>query len=221
MSEQCKYKRYIWELPVRWCHWLIATSIVTLSVTGLFIGHPFSIGSSASDYAMGWIRFTHFVAGYLFATSLLSRIIWSLVGNEFSSWQAFFPMLTAKGRKNTIKMLRYYLLIDKEVPETIGHNPLAATAYTLLFCLYILLILSGFAIYALHAPGGIMHKTLGFMYHFFSNQEIRLIHHLSMWCVWGFVVNHFYSVWLMDIKEQGSEVSSMFSGYRFTVDKED
>jgi len=39
--------------------------------------------------------------------------------------------------------------------------------------------------------------------------------------VWGFVINHFYSVWLMDIKEQGSEVSSMFSGFRFTVKKED
>jgi Ni/Fe-hydrogenase 1 B-type cytochrome subunit len=221
MSEQCKFKRYVWELPVRWCHWLIATSIVTLSVTGLFIGHPFSIGDSASAYVMGWVRFVHFVAGYLFATSLLSRIIWSLVGNEYSSWQAFFPMATAKGRKNTIKMLRYYLLIDKEVPPTIGHNPLAATAYTLLFCLYILLILTGFALYAMHSPTGIMHKALGFMYLLFDNQNLRLFHHLCMWFVWGFVINHFYSVWLMDIKEQGSEVSSMFSGFRFTVKKED
>jgi len=221
MSESCKYKRYVWELPVRWCHWLIATSIVILSVTGIFIGNPFSIGDSTSAYAMGWIRFVHFVAGYLFTTSLLSRIVWSFVGNEYSSWQAFFPMFTAKGRQKTIKMLRYYLLIDKEVPETIGHNPLAATAYTLVFCVYILLIMSGFALYALHAPSGMMHKVLGFMYLMFDNQTLRLFHHLGMWCIWAFVMNHFYSAWLMDIKEHGSEISSMFSGYKFTVDKED
>jgi Ni/Fe-hydrogenase 1 B-type cytochrome subunit len=29
-----------------------------------------------------------------------------------------------------------------------------------------------------------------------------------------------YSAWLMDIKEHGSEISSMFSGYKFTVKKD-
>jgi len=221
MSEQCKYKRYVWELPVRWCHWLIATSITVLSITGVFIGNPVSIGGSALDYGMGWIRFVHFVFGYIFAISLLSRVLWSLVGNEYSSWKAFFPMATAKGRHKTYRMLRFYTFIDKEAPEVIGHNPLAATAYTMVFCLYILLILSGFAMYAFYNPGGLMHKSLSFMYVLFDNQSMRLFHHMGMWFIWAFVVNHFYSAWLMDIKEHGSEISSMFSGYRFTVSKEE
>ena len=37
---------------------------------------------------------------------------------------------------------------------------------------------------------------------------------------YSFIVNHIYSAWLMDIKEHGSEISSMFSGYKFTVHKE-
>ena len=61
MSEACKYKRYIWELPVRWSHWVNVTSIVILAVTGFFIGTPVSFGSSASDFTMGWIRFVHFL----------------------------------------------------------------------------------------------------------------------------------------------------------------
>ena len=32
---------YVWQIPVRITHWLIALSIVVLSVTGLYIGHPF------------------------------------------------------------------------------------------------------------------------------------------------------------------------------------
>ena len=220
MPHQPKFKRYIWQLPVRWCHWTSALSIVVLAVTGFLIGTPFSLGSSPASFAMGWIRFIHFVAAYAFTISLLSRVTWSIMGNEYSGWQAFFPFFTAKGRDKMVKMLRYYLFIDREVPETIGHNPLATTAYLALFCLYVVMILTGFALYAEHAPGGAMYKMLTPMYSF-SNQGLRLTHHLSMWFIFGFVINHIYSAWLMDIKEHGGEISSMFSGYKFTVKKEE
>ena len=57
MPNQAKFKRYIWELPVRWNHWTNVLCIVVLSVTGFFIGTPVSFGQSASDFTMGWIRF--------------------------------------------------------------------------------------------------------------------------------------------------------------------
>ena len=219
MPHQPKFKRYIWELPVRWCHWVNVASIVTLAVTGFFIGTPFSFGSSTSDFTMGWIRFVHFTAAYAFAVSLASRVLWSLVGNKYAGWKEFFPFATDKGREKMIKMLRYYMFIDREVPESIGHNAVATSAYLALFFLYILMITTGFALYAEHAPNGMMHKSLGFMYSLFSNQGMRLAHHFSMWFIFGFIINHVYSAWLMDIKEHGSEISSMFSGYKFTVKK--
>ena len=221
MPNQPKFKRYIWELPVRWCHWVNVLCIVTLSVTGFFIGTPFSFGSSTSDFTLGWIRFIHFTAAYLFAVSVISRVIWSFIGNEYSGWRAFFPLMTDRGREKMVKMMRYYMFLDKKVPETIGHNPMATAAYVLLFCLYSIMILTGFALYAQHAPQGAMHKALSFMYTMFSDQGMRLTHHISMWFIFGFVINHVYSAWLMDIKEHGSEISSMFSGYKFTVKKED
>jgi len=220
MSESCKFKCYIWELPVRWCHWLNVVSIVILAVTGFLIGRPYSLGSSASEFAMGWIRFAHFTAAYVFTVSVASRILWSLIGNRYANWKEFLPFLTSNGRQKMIRMLRYYMLMDKEVPETVGHNPMATTAYLVLFFIYLLMILTGFSLYAEHAPGGLMHKSLGFMYALFSNQGMRLAHHFSMYLIFGFMVNHIYSAWLMDIKEHGSEISSMFSGFKFTVHKE-
>ena len=220
MSESCKFKCYIWELPVRWCHWLNVVSIVILAVTGFLIGRPYSLGISTSDFAMGWIRFVHFTAAYLFTVSVASRILWSLIGNRYANWKEFLPFLTSNGRQKMVRMLRYYMLMDKEVPETVGHNPMATTAYLVLFFIYLLMILTGFSLYAEHAPGGLMHKSLGFMYALFSNQGMRLAHHFSMYLIFGFMVNHIYSAWLMDIKEHGSEISSMFSGFKFTVHKE-
>lgn len=219
MSESCKFKRYIWELPVRWCHWINVVSIITLAVTGFFIGTPFSFGSSTSDFTMGWIRFIHFTFAYLFTISVISRFIWAFMGNKYSGWREFFPLATAEGREKSVKMFRYYLFMDSQVPETIGHNPLATSAYIVLFAIYILMILTGFSMYAEHAPGTPIHRMLSPMYALFSIQGMRLAHHLSIWVIFGFVINHIYSAWLMDIKERGSEISSMFSGYKFTIKK--
>jgi Ni/Fe-hydrogenase 1 B-type cytochrome subunit len=221
MNGHYKFKHYIWELPVRACHWVNVASIAVLSVTGFFIGTPFSFGSSASDYVMGWFRFVHFTAAYVFTVSLLSRILWSFIGNRYARWREFFPFLTAKGREKMAKMLRYYMLIDRKVPETFGHNPMATTAYLVVFLLYLVMILTGFSLYAEHDPQGLMHRSLGFMYALFSSQGMRLAHHLAMWCILGFVVNHVYSAMLMDIKEHAGEISSIFSGYKYTLRKED
>ena len=220
MPNQAKYKRYIWELPVRLNHWTNVFCIVVLSVTGFFIGTPFSIGQSASDFSMGWIRFIHFTAAYLFTVSVMSRVIWAFIGNKYSGWREFFPLATAEGREKSVKMLRYYLFMDKEVPETIGHNPLATSAYVALFAIYYVMILTGFAMYAEHSPGSPMHSVLAPVYALFSNQGMRLTHHASMWLIFGFIINHIYSAVLFDIKEHGGEISSMFSGYKFTVRKE-
>ena len=221
MSDSCKFKRYIWELPVRVCHWSNVVAIVVLSVTGFLIGKPYSFGSSASDFTMGWLRFIHFTAAYLFTVSVISRTIWAFIGNKYAGWREFFPLATDKGRQKAIRMLRYYLLIDKQVPETIGHNPLATSAYVVLYGIYSIMILTGFAMYAEHAPFSPMHRALGFMYQLFSSQGMRFVHHCSMWLILGFVVNHVYSAWLMDIKEHGGEISSMFSGYKFTVHRDE
>ena len=80
-----------------------------------------------------------------------------------------------------------------------------------------MMLLTLFAMYATHAPGGVMHTSLGFMYSLFSLQGMRLAHHFGLWLIFGFLINHIYSAWLMDIKERGGEISSMFSGYMFTV----
>ncbi len=219
MPKTPKYKHYIWELPVRCSHWINVLSITILAITGFFIGSPYNFGGSASDFSMGWIRFVHFTAAYAFAVSVASRVIWSLMGNKYASWREFFPFLTSTGRKKMVKMLRYYMFLEKKVPETYGHNPMATTAYIVLFGLYVMMILTGFALYAQHSPGGVMYKSLGFMYALFSSQGMRLVHHLGMWFIAGFIINHIYSAILMDIKEHDGEISSIFSGFKYRINK--
>ena len=60
-----------------------------------------------------------------------------------------------------------------------------------------------------HRPGGVMHVLLTPVYALFSNQGLRLTHHLVIWLLIGFVINHVYSIWLMDIKDSVSESLSI------------
>ena len=68
----------VWDLVVRWTHWLIALSILVLSVTGLEIGHPvLSVpGRAGEHFVMGTVRVVHFYAAIVFTLAVLSRIAW-------------------------------------------------------------------------------------------------------------------------------------------------
>lgn len=207
--------RYVWEWPVRITHWINALSIVVLSVTGIYIGAPFLVASEAGTaYTMGWMRFIHYVFAYLFAISVVVRLIWFFVGNRHASWRAFVPWTSRDGWRDLTDTFKYYTFLERKVPEAVGHNALAAVAYTGVFALFLLQIATGFALYGQFAPGGVIDSVFGSLL-LFGPQTLRLVHHVVMWLLIGFAIHHVYSSWLMDIKEKNGTLSSIFSGYKF------
>lgn len=212
--------RYVWEWPVRITHWVNVFSIIVLSVTGFLIGDPIITASSSSQYIMGNIRFIHFLFGYVLMISVLARIYWMFAGNHHASWKAFLPWLTPSGRKNFVKMLRYYTFTGKQITYEVGHNPVAATAYLGIFAIFIAQIVTGFALYGQFEPGSFWYVAFGWVTTLVHNQDLRLIHHAVMWLLVGFIINHIYSGWLMDVKERNGTMSGIFSGYRF-IEPED
>ena len=214
------YEKYVWEVPVRATHWVNFLCVITLAATGIFIGTAKTVAVSPSQFVMGWVRFIHFVAAYVFAISVISRIYWSFVGNKYASWREFLPFLTPEGRQHMLDTFRYYSFISKKAPHVVGHNALAGCAYTVVFALYLVMMFTGFALYSEHAPQSFMHKSLGWLFALFTNQGMRLTHHLTMWFLLAFVIHHVYSAWLMDVKEKGGVMSSIFSGYKAVRNKE-
>ena len=75
---------YVYETPVRIWHWVNALAVTLLAVTGYLIANPLpSLSGEASDhFLMGYIRFVHFAAAYVFAIAFIGRLYWALVGNE-------------------------------------------------------------------------------------------------------------------------------------------
>ncbi len=206
---------YVWELPVRITHWVNVISIGILTVTGIYIANPFmgTTGPAVNQYLMGSIRFTHFVTAFVFTMSVLVRIYWAFVGNKYASWRQLLPTKYAR-RAGIRRMLGFYLFIKRKAPAVVGHNPLAGSAYTVLFLLYLTQIITGFALYALPFHGGIWPGMFGWVTYLFGVGPTRLLHDTIMWLILAFVVHHVYTAILIDIEEQSGLMSSIFSGFK-------
>jgi hypothetical protein len=85
---------YVWQLPVRITHWLIAGSILVLSVTGFYIGTPFIIvsGPAGQHFVMGTIKVIHYYAAIVFTLAVGVRLLWMFMGNKYSRWDKFLPV---------------------------------------------------------------------------------------------------------------------------------
>ena len=89
---------YVYEAPVRIWHWINAFAIIALCVTGYLIGSPLpsvSSGEAIDHYVMGYIRFVHFAAGYIFVIGFVFRAYWAIVGNSHSK-EIFLPRIFSK-----------------------------------------------------------------------------------------------------------------------------
>jgi Ni/Fe-hydrogenase 1 B-type cytochrome subunit len=207
-------KIYVWEAPVRATHWISVLSLVTLALSGVYIGNPFIVATSPDQYLMGWTRFIHFVAAYVFIVNLAVRIYWSFAGNKYATWRALFPFTPERVIK-LFQQMSFYALISRTPPEDIGHTPLGGIVYFIILALCGISAVTGFAMFSLYNPGGTMHALFGWVFSIAAISTVRLIHHLIMWFLIYFVIVHIYVVLFLDSVEKNGLLSSIFDGYKF------
>ena len=211
---------YVYEAPIRLWHWIQFFAVATLSVTGYFIGHPLPSqpGEAYNHFLMGYIRFAHFTAAYIFIIGFLFRIYWAFVGNAHAREIFLPPIFRNAYWKGVWHEIKWYLFLTREPKKYSGHNPLAILAMHLMFVWgSIFIMLTGLALYGEGTLPG------SWQYDFFSSwitpifgqpQAVRTAHHLTMWFLIVFIMIHIYVAIREDIMSRQSIVSSMISGWR-------
>ena len=209
---------YLWERPLRVMHWLAALCIVVLAVTGLFIGRPYFVpsGDPLSAYLMGWMRFVHFLAAAVLVMTAIVRIYWLFMGNRFERLPALFP-LRKRDLRNLVLVVKSYLMIHPErAPHYLGHNPLQQVAYTGMYVVATLSVITGFAMYGQSDPGGFFYVTFNWVNTLLGGQTIvRFLHHVLTWAFLVFIPIHVYLALRADAVERSGTISSIISGGRF------
>jgi Ni/Fe-hydrogenase 1 B-type cytochrome subunit len=208
---------YVWEIPVRVTHWITVGSVLVLSITGGYIADPFLVPSGGS--LMTTVRFIHMVAAFVFLASGIVRAYWLFAGNRFARWTAFVPV-TGPQRREMAHQVGWYMFLRREVPRVLGHNSLAAGTYFVVFFLFLLQTLTGFALAGAHGtqPWATLFGWVPSV--LFGIQGVRLIHHLIMWATIAFMIHHIYSALLVDHFERNGLMSSIFSGFKFVTRRE-
>ena len=208
---------YVWEWPVRVCHWVIAISLVVLAATGMYMGHPFIVFGEVfrQQFLTGTIRYIHFLFAIFFSCAVVARIGWMFTGNRFARWDKFIPVKASR-RTGIVNAVRFYLFRLRKPPGYVGHNPLAGATYVFVFLLYLVMITSGFSLYADMAHVRLIHWAFSLFRPLYGSlQTARFIHHVVMYLLLGFAVHHVYSAVLMSQVEANATMESIFSGFKF------
>lgn len=210
---------YVYEAPVRAWHWINALSVTVLAVTGYFIGSPLPSmsGEASAHYVMGYIRFAHFAAAYLFAIGMAGRIYWAFAGNHHARELFTVPIFQRSYWLDILAMLKWYAFLTERPNSFIGHNPLARFAMFFVFVLgSAFMITTGFALYGEGLQRGSWADQLfGWVIPLMGqSQDVHTWHHVGMWVLICFIILHVYAAIREDIMGRTSVVSTMISGYR-------
>jgi len=186
---------FVWQLPVRFFHWINALCIVALGMTGFLIGRPLVFASSGEPWAGYWfgtVRFIHFSVAYLLIFNFLFRIYWGFVGNKYATWRNFIP-LRASQWKEILRVLRYFLS----------------------FLVFLAQVATGLALYSAMSEFGMGRLFAWVIPLFGSDLAVRQWHHLLMWFFPAFIITHVYLVFYHDYVEGRGGTSSMVGGFKF------
>ena len=212
---------YVYEAPVRLWHWINAFAIIALCVTGYFIGSPLpsvSSGEASEHYVMGYMRFVHFAAAYIFIIGFVFRLYWAIVGNSHAR-EIFLPnVFSGKFWSGLVHELKWYGFLAKEPKKHVGHNPLAVLSMHILFvCGSIFMIISGLALYGEGmGMGSWQYQWFGswFIPLMGQSQDVHTWHHVGMWIIILFAMIHIYVAVREDIMSRQTIISAMISGWR-------
>jgi Ni/Fe-hydrogenase 1 B-type cytochrome subunit len=208
----------VWDWQLRSLHWLALLLIVLLSATGILMGGGRLVyaGAQGDPLFFAYLRLIHFSAGWLLLATAIIRIAGLfLASNRYQRWDALFPV-RPRDLKNLFTVAQNYLFcrFDRG-PHYIGHNPLQQVAYTGIYAVGLVALLTGFALYALYAPDNWLAHYLLWFDRLIGVQYIRLVHLLVMWVFLIFIPIHVYLAIRADTVEREGGISSIVSGGRW------
>ena len=215
-----RVKVYVWELPVRFMHWAIVGSIGVLAVSGIVIANGNMGLLIEHPTGMNVNRAIHTGAGYILVLSVIARIIWMFIGGRYTRWSNFLPV-SKERRTGFVDTMKYYAFLKREPISEAGHNPMAGLAYTAVYFLLVLQSITGIVMVGMDRQGGFLWNISHWILAYVDSPIIRFAHHGIMWVLGIFLIQHLYSMVLVDIEENSGIVSSMVTGVKMlTVEEE-
>jgi Ni/Fe-hydrogenase 1 B-type cytochrome subunit len=161
---------------------------------------------------MSYVRYIHFVAGYILAVALILKIYGFIINRGDRLFPRPWTKLYWTG---IVDLLKHYTFLQA------GHKPylrnsMARTSYVFVYLMILVQVITGFAMYYAIDPN----RTLAKMFMWFGDEYmLHIIHHIVTWVLILFAIVHVYLAIRADFMEIDGEISSMFSGVKYMHDE--
>ena len=163
---------------------------------------------------MAKMRFAHVVSGFVLTGAFVVRFYWFFRGNFWSRWYAYIP-IRRRQWQGIRDMLEFYSFLRFDPGMCVGHNPLAALSYFVVYLLILVEILTGLALYDQVLNNPVLHQLIGWLPLLLALSYLRLIHYSLMFVFFAFVIFHVYASILVSNEEESGLLDSIFSGWKF------
>jgi Ni/Fe-hydrogenase b-type cytochrome subunit len=207
----------VWSASLRAQHWINVAVVFILSCTGYIIMDPFfgPSGGASSDvgFMMGWVRLIHFSVGFLWIVVGLTRLVVAFTTRDrHLRWNEWWPLKTKTDVKRLGEVVGYYALIKRHAPLFLAHNPLQQLTYTALYLACGVQMLTGLTLFGLYHQTNWFWEMMAIPTHWVGIPFVRLVHTMTMFALWAFVIVHVYLAVRADSIERHGGISSMING---------
>lgn len=200
-------------------HWVLVASVVTLAVTGLYIGDPALLagkGEAWQTFVMAKVRLIHFFAATAFCLSMLLRLYHSFSPTTRHDIMEFLPTPANIGA--ALKLMKFYVTGEGDHAHYRYLNPLGGVSVFVMVLFFLFEIVTGFTLYSQQANPITWSWLLWFPHMtewaFRGMNNVRLLHHLVMYVLMAQVVIHIYLKVYVDIMYRESDIASIIAGYK-------
>ncbi|HVR95742.1 MAG TPA: cytochrome b/b6 domain-containing protein [Thermoanaerobaculia bacterium] len=210
-------RRHHW--LVRVSHWANAVLLVGMIASGLQIysafrhfgprGGPYLPNPWDGEHFPGWARLGGWLGGGInwhFALAwpfVLTGLVYLLYMAFSGEWRSL--LFRPRDVPRAWQMQLYYLRLRKEHPPQGKHNALQKLAYTAIFLLGALAVLSGFAIYKPVQLSWLVAAFGGF-------ERVRYWHFWTVWIFIAFTLVHVALVFLVDPASLRAMITGWYRG---------
>ncbi|MBI4666051.1 MAG: Ni/Fe-hydrogenase, b-type cytochrome subunit [Nitrospinae bacterium] len=198
-------------------HWVLFLSVVTLVLSGLYVGAPqffYGRGEAYQAFSMADARYYHFLAAMFMIAAVAGRFYLAFTESCNRDIMQFMP--TRKNIVAAVKLAIYFITLRGQHAHYRFVNPLGGIGIFSMATIFVIQIVTGLTLYSHGAdalPWGWLSRSwveslLG------GTQNIRMIHHVAMYILIFFVMIHVYmQIWKTSMFAEG-DIVSIIGGYK-------
>lgn len=210
-----------WDWPTRVLHWVNALLVIALIV--LILGVEWMEELGIEKQVRRPVKEWHAILGHVFMITLSLRIIWGFIGNKYARFSDIVPLKGSQWQGIGHNIKWYLSGFKGRAAKAIGHDPLAALFYTVLF-----IVLISQAITGMLLSGADFHTFPGTLFVGGMSEEaieelegvLEELHEAGFLFILFFIAAHLVGLVAHEVKEKTGLFTSMINGKK-CLPKED